>query len=127
MRDHTKLRAFKLADEIALLIYQVTKDFPREEIYGLTSQMRRAAVSVPSNIVEGCARESQAEYRNFLNIAFGSLRELRYQFNLARRLGYIQQRNTNNDESKILEAEKGLGALLRSMRSNLPTASQPSA
>ena len=51
MRDHTKLRAFKLADEIAILIYQVTKEFPKEEIYGLTSQMRRAAVSVPSNIV----------------------------------------------------------------------------
>ena len=127
MRDHTKLRAFQLADQIALLIYQTTQEFPREEIYGLTSQMRRAAVSVPSNIVEGCARESQAEYRNFLNIAFGSLRELHYQFNLASRLGYIGQGNINSDESKILEAEKVLGALLRSMRRTSPTASQPSA
>jgi four helix bundle protein len=117
MRDHRKLRAFELADEIALLIYQVTKDFPREEIYGLTSQMRRAAVSVPSNIVEGCARESQAEYRNFLNIAFASLRELHYQFSLAKRLGYIQLGNIINHESKIVETEKVLGALLRSMRS----------
>ncbi len=57
MRDHTKLRAFELADEVAVLIYQSTRGFPREEIYGLTSQMRRAAVSVPANIVEGCARE----------------------------------------------------------------------
>jgi len=80
MRDHKKLRAFELADEIALLIYKVTKDFPKEEIYGLTSQMRRAAVSVPSNIVEGCARESQTEYLRFLEIAFASLRELHYQF-----------------------------------------------
>lgn len=130
MRDHRKLRAFTLADEVALLTYHTTKNFPKEEMYGLTSQMRRAAVSVPSNIVEGCARESQAEYRNFLNIAFGSLRELHYQFSLAKRLGYIQQENTNDDESKIMEAEKVLGALLRSMRSNknsLPTASQPSA
>ncbi len=59
MRDHTKLSAFELADEITILIYQVTKAFPKEEIYGLTSQMRKAAVSVASNIVEGCTRESQ--------------------------------------------------------------------
>lgn len=118
MRDHTKLRAFVLADEVALLSYHITKDFPKEEVYGLTSQMRRAAVSVPSNIVEGCARETQAEYRNFLNIAFASLRELHYQFSLTKRLGYIQQGNTNIYESKIAETEKVLGALLRSMRSN---------
>ena len=69
-----------MADELAVLIYDVTRDFPKSEIYGLTSQMRRAAVSVPSNIVEGCARESQAEYVRFLDIAFGSLRELSYQY-----------------------------------------------
>src|SRR5574337_1665971 len=83
MRDHTKLRAFELADEVAVLIYRATRGFPKEEIYGLTSQMRRAAVSVPSNIVEGCARESQVEYLRFLEIAFGSLKELHYQFGLA--------------------------------------------
>jgi len=84
MRDHTKLRAFELADELAVLIYQVTKELPKEEVYGLISQMRRAAVSVPSNIVEGCARESQSEYLRFLEIAFGSLRELHYQYGLPR-------------------------------------------
>ena len=73
MRDHTKLRAFELADEVAILIYRTTRKFPREETYGLTSQMRRAAVSVPSNIVEGCTRKSQADYLHFLEIAFGSL------------------------------------------------------
>ena len=116
MRDHTKLRAFELADEVVLLIYQATRKFPKEEIYGLTSQMRRAAVSVPSNIVEGCARESQAEYLRFLEIAFGSLRELHYQFGLSKRLGYFDERDISDCESKIVETEKVLGALLRSMR-----------
>lgn len=68
MRDHTKLRAFELADEIAVLVYRITRDFPKEEVYGLISQMRRAVVSVPSNIVEGCARESQTEYLLFLKL-----------------------------------------------------------
>ena len=118
MRDHTKLRAFELADEVVLLIYRATREFPKEEIYGLTSQMRRAAVSVPSNIVEGCARESQTEYLRFLEIAFGSLRELHYQFGLSKCLGYYDEHDISGCESKIVEAEKVLGALLRSMRKN---------
>lgn len=85
MRDHEKLHAFRLADDLAVLIYMLTTAFPREELYGLTAQMRRAAVSIPSNIVEGCARESRTEYLRFLEIAFGSLRELHYQFGLSKR------------------------------------------
>ena len=72
MRAHDKLRASELADEAAVKIYRITKECPTEEIYGLTSQIKRAAVSVASNIVEGCARESQAEYLRFLEIAFAS-------------------------------------------------------
>jgi len=116
VRDHTKLRAFELADEMAVMIYRTTKGFPKEEVYGLTSQMRRAAVSVPSNIVEGCARESQVEYLRFLEIAFGSLRELHYQFSLARRLGYLSEPDISECDLKLVESEKVLGALLRSMR-----------
>ena len=116
MRDHRKLRAFELADEVVLLVYQLTRTLPAEEVYGLTSQKRRAAVSVPSNIVEGCTRESQAEYLRFLEIAFGSLRELGYQFDLAKRLGYFDGSDVSGCESKIVESEKVLGALLRSMR-----------
>ena len=78
MRDHTQLRAFELADEVAILTYRETRNFPKDEMYGLTLQMRRSAVSVPSNIMEGCARESQTEFLRFLEIAFASLRELRY-------------------------------------------------
>ena len=116
MRDHTKLRAFELADEVAVLIYRVTIGFPKDEIYGLTSQMRRSGVSVPSNIVEGCARESQVEYHRFLEIAFGSLRELHYQFGLAIRLGYVKESDAIDCKLKLVEAEKVLGALIRTMR-----------
>lgn len=116
MRHHKKLTTFKLADELAIHIYQVTKTFPKEEIYGLTSQMRRAAVSVASNIVEGCARESQTEYVRFLEIAFGSLRELHYQVGLSSRLGYLSEKWASMSEQKLVEAEKVHGALIRSMR-----------
>jgi four helix bundle protein len=125
MRDHTKLRAFEMADEIVIWIYQKTKGFPRDEIYGLTSQLRRASVSVPANIVEGCARESQAEYLRFLEIASGSLREAHYLCSLAKRLGYLDDGASALD-MKIQEAEKVLGALFRSMRKpSQPTTKQP--
>lgn len=116
MRDHTKLRAFELADEIAVLIYKVTKEFPKDEIFGLTSQMRRAAVSVPSNIVEGCAREGQTEYVRFLEIAFASLKELHYQFTLAERLGYVKESFKSGCISMFIENEKVLGGLIRKFR-----------
>lgn len=116
MRDHTKLRAFVLADELVVLVYEATAAFPKSEIYGLTSQIRRAAVSVPSNIVEGCSRESETEYLRFLEIAFGSLRELHYQMSLACRLTHIDAESYAALESKMIEAEKVLGALMRYLR-----------
>ncbi len=115
MRDHTKLRAFELSDEVAVLIYKVTKLFPKEEIYGLTSQMRRAAISVPSNIVEGCARESQVEFLRFLEIAFASLRELSYQFSLAERLDYTKASENSECKQKLIETGKVLSALIRKL------------
>ena len=118
MRDHTKLRAFEMADEVAVLAYQLTVGFSKEELYGLTSQMRRAAVSVPSNIVEGCARDSETEYLRFLNIAFGSLRELHYQMNLSKRLGFLPTESSSLLEPKIIETEKVLNGLIRALRDN---------
>ena len=70
-RDHTKLRAFELADESALFVYKVTARFPREERHCLTAQMRRTVISVPSNIVEGCARDSQPDYLCFFTLSSG--------------------------------------------------------
>ena len=116
MRDHSKLRAFELADEVAISVYKLTKEFPKEEMYGLISQMRRAAVSVPSNIVEGCTRESQTEFIRFLEIAFGSLRELHYQYNLAMKLGYTLIESHTEFDLKLIETEKVLGALIRKLR-----------
>lgn len=116
MRDHTKLRAFKLADEVAMLVYRVTAGFPKEELFGLSSQIRRAAVSVPSNIVEGGARDSEADYLRFLNIAFGSLRELHYQLNLSKRLGFLPNEDLSLIEPKVVETEKVLNGLIRALR-----------
>ncbi len=116
MRDHTKLRAFELADEIVVMIYRITAEFPKEELFGLTSQMRRAAVSVPCNIVEGCARDGEADYLRFLDIAFGSLRELHYQFTLSKRLKFCSDPNSAI-EYKIVEAEKVLNGPICALRS----------
>ena len=119
MRDHTKLRAFELGVEAAMLVYRVTAGFPKEELFGLTSQMRRAAVSVPSNIVEGCARDSEADYLRFLNIAFGSLRELHYQLNLSKRLGFLPNEDSSLLEPTVVETEKVLNGLIRALRGNV--------
>jgi four helix bundle protein len=116
MRDHTRLRAFELADEVAMLAYQITASFPKEEQYGLTSQIRRAAVSAPSNIVEGCARDSQADYLRFIVMAFGSLREMRYQLGLSSRLKFLSSQNWSLIEPKIIETEKTINALIQSLR-----------
>ena len=115
MRDHNQLIAFQLADEIALKTSKITKQFPKEEIYGLVSQMRWAEFSVPSNIVEGCARESQTEYLRFLEIAFASLRDLHYHFNLAALLIYISESDAIACESKLEEMKKYLVYLLGSL------------
>jgi four helix bundle protein len=116
MRDHTKLKAFELADRLALAVYTHTQRFPREEIFGLTAQIRRAAVSVPSNIVEGCARDSEADYLHFLGIAYASSRELDYQISLAARLAYLET-NASNELSRLcIETSKVLAGLIRALR-----------
>ena len=89
MRDYTKIDAWRLADDLTVAIYEKTRSFPREELYGLTSQLRRASYSVPANIVEGSSRESKRDYLHFLYIARGSLSETQYFIHLARRLGYL--------------------------------------
>ncbi len=89
MNDVEDLDVFKLAHRLVIEIYRLTATFPKEEIYGLTSQMRRAATSVPANIMEGANRNSPAEYRNFVGISKGSAGEVRYYLLLAMDLQYI--------------------------------------
>lgn len=89
MRNYTKIEAWRLADDLTVAIYERTRSFPREEIYGLTSQLRRASYSVPANIVEGSSRDSKKDYLHFLYIARGSLSETQYFVHLTKRLGYL--------------------------------------
>ncbi len=88
-RDFRNIKAWQFADRLTLAIYQITQKFPSHELYGVVSQLRRASVSVPSNIAEGATRNSTKEFIQFLFIAKGSLAEVEYFLHLSKNLGYI--------------------------------------
>src|SRR5882672_10937121 len=115
MRDYTKIEAWKLADDLTVAIYERTRTFPREEIYGLTSQIRRAAYSVPANIAEGSSRESKRDYLHFLYIARGSLTEAQYFFHLAHRLGYLAITDANTIDAQTRTTFACLHGLIRAV------------
>lgn len=94
-----KLEVWKLSDELAFQVYKATKQFPKEEMFGLTSQIRRAALSVPTNIVEGYSRKGDKELARFINISLGSLAETKYLLYFSDRLGYLN--NDTYDELKM--------------------------
>lgn len=116
MRDHRKLRAFELADGLVIAVYLATRNFPREEQFGLTSQLRRAAVSIASNIVEGCARQSHGDYIRFLDMAYGSAREVEYQLSIAHRLEYLDQHQEAELKQQADETCRVLAGLIKSLR-----------
>ena len=91
VQHYKDLIVWQKAMDLVCLIYEVTKGFPKDELYGLTNQLRRAVVSVPSNIAEGLARKSTTEYRNFLSIARGSMAEVETQLMIASRLNYLRK------------------------------------
>lgn len=112
-RDHRKLRAFTLADDLVIQVYKITKEIPSEEKYGLCSQLRRAAVSVAANIVEGSARHSEKEYSRFIEVSLASACEVQYLLSVARRLEYV---DSEKIESQYVELTKSLGSLSNYLR-----------
>ena len=115
-RDHRKLRVFADAHALTLLIYQHTRNFPRDEWYGLRLQMRKAAVSMPSNLVEGNARRTTREYVSFINIARGSAAELLYLVDLASELDYLSGPAHEQLNAHCARVCAQLEALLRRMK-----------
>jgi four helix bundle protein len=111
-RDYRKLRVFNVADDLVVQIYSATKDFPVSERYGLQAQIRRAAVSVATNIVEGSARRTTQEYLHFLNVAAGSAAEVRYLAGLAARLGFLQVEEGERLSERYSEVAGGLVAII---------------
>ena len=118
MRDHRKLEVFALADALALRVYEVTQRFPDDERYGLTAQLRKAAVSVAANIVEGAARPSQADFLRLLSIAYASACELDYEISLARRLGYVPPPAGPEMTDRTSQMCRALRGLIVALRSN---------
>jgi four helix bundle protein len=115
MRDYTKIEAWKLADDLTVAVYERTRSFPRDEIYGLTSQLRRASYSVPANIVEGASRESKRDYLHFLYIARGSLSETQYFIHLAARLAYLSPEEADALRQQTKVAFACLHGLIRAV------------
>ena len=113
-KGYRNLVVWQKAMELAEKVYLVTRNFPEEEIYALTSQVRRSAVSVPSNIAEGKGRGTGKEFIQFLRIALGSLYELQTQLELSMRIGYITTAQLNPIDSLALEVEKMLNSLITS-------------
>jgi len=121
MKDFRNLEVWGRAHKLALEVYKMTRQFPKEELYGLTNQIRRSSSSVPTNIAEGCGRGSDAEFHRFLIIAMGSASELEYQAILARDLGYLKIQQYNELEQEIIVVRKMLNALIQKVK---PTANR---
>lgn len=111
-KPHKKLEAWKQSVDLVIEIYKTTEVFPSKEIYGITNQVRRAAVSIPSNIAEGAARQTKKEFTNFLHIAQGSLSELDTQIEIASRLGYLDVKSRKSLDNKMTPIDKMITGLI---------------
>ena len=118
MSDFRKLAVWQKAYQLTLNIYQSTGSFPKEELFGMTSQMRRAAASIPANIAEGSGRGSDIELRRFCQIALGSANELEFFMMLSRDLRYFEQHQYDNLNENGLEIQRMLGSLIQKLKAN---------
>ena len=115
MQDFRNLKVWEKSHKVVLDIYGITRNFPKEELYGLTSQIRRCAVSVPSNIAEGCCRGSECDFKRFLQIAICSASEIEYQLLLSKELDYLQEEEYLQIDKKVKEVKKMLVALIKKL------------
>ena len=115
LKTYRDLKVWQKSYELCLKIYRITGKFPKEEKYGLTSQLRRSAVSVPSNIAEGYGRKTTADYIRMLYIAYGSICEVETQILLAGDFGFIEKGESKIIKSNIVEVERMLKALIKSL------------
>jgi len=119
LRNYRDLQVWQKAYQLCLEIYKATGEFPKNELYGITAQIRRAAVSVPSNVAEGYGRKTTKEYIQFLYIAYGSICELETQILLSGDLGYIEAGKLKKIQDGIGEVERMLKALINSLERKL--------
>ncbi|HBT92580.1 MAG: S23 ribosomal protein [Parcubacteria group bacterium GW2011_GWD2_43_10] len=117
IKNFTELRVWKEAHSLVLLIYKITKKFPKDEVFGLISQLRRAAVSVTSNIAEGFSRQSYAEKVQFYSLALGSLTEVQSQLFIARDVGHINKLLFNEISEQTIDVHKLLNAFIKKSKS----------
>lgn len=122
MRDFKALIVWKTAHQLTLNVYKVCASFPKDEAYGLVSQMRRVSVSIASNIAEGCGRESNLEMARFLSIAAGSASELQYQILLVRDLGMLDEASYADLERTVIEVRKMASSFMTKLKTNRLTA-----
>jgi four helix bundle protein len=126
VRTYRDLVVWQKAYDLSLAVYRATRGFPNDEVYGLRSQVRRAAISIPSNIAEGYGRRTTAEYARSLNIAYGSRCELETQLSIAADLGYISQTVATKLEQQTAEVERMLTALRRALARRSSASLDPS-
>jgi four helix bundle protein len=112
MKDFRDLMVWRKAHSLTVDTYHVTNGFPKQEIYGMTSQIRRCAVSIAANIAEGCGKRGNAEFQRFLNISTGSASELEYYFLLAHDLGFLSDANYGELHSRVVEVKRMLASLV---------------